>query len=233
MNPDQIKKYIKEAHENAIERGFYECPECGGNGFYHPITNGDGDSDGEEVTCHNCNGTGIDPNKNIGELLMLIVSELSEALEAHRCNHFANWDNYNQYFKDIPKSSIDRSYLEEGSMLMHKIEVQAYFENHVKDTFEDEIADVFLRLFDLCGYLGIEAYFEEMETNIDNIGEMLLRTVKEITNYHFTNDKKIWMAFVLSSVDGICKKLNIPIEKHIKAKMAYNKTREHKHGKEY
>ena len=30
------------------------------------------------------------------------------------------------------------------------------FENNSQDTFEDEIADSFIRLFDLCGGLGID-----------------------------------------------------------------------------
>jgi hypothetical protein len=30
------------------------------------------------------------------------------------------------------------------------------FRTHVKDTFEDEIADAVIRIFDLCGGLGID-----------------------------------------------------------------------------
>lgn len=186
-----IKQLIKEAHDNAVERGFY--PE------------------GED--------------RNIGELLMLIVSELGEALEAHRCGRCADWDLYERDVKD-------HTCLNKSKHQFQKARIVSFMDN-IKDTFDDEIADVFIRLFDLCGYLKIDAYFEEMEIYTDNIGEMLLGVVKEITNYNFCNDKKIWMAFVLSSLDGICQKLNIPIEKHIKAKMAYNRTRPRKHGKEY
>lgn len=53
-----------------------------------------------------------DKERNVGEALMLIVTELGEACEAHRTNNMG-------LFK--------------------------------KDTFEDEIADTFIRLFDLCG----------------------------------------------------------------------------------
>ena len=55
--------------------------------------------------------------RNVGEMLMLVVSELGEAIEAHRTRNFG---------------------LEQ------------------KDTFEDEIADAVIRLFDLCGGLGID-----------------------------------------------------------------------------
>ena len=101
-------------------------------------------------------------DKNTGELLMLIVSELSEALEADRNNRFADTEAC-IFLLDECKGVF-------GDDL---------FKKHIKDTFEDEISDVFLRLFDLCGYL------------------------------------------------------EIPIEKHIAAKMEYNKNRLHKHGKNY
>ncbi|MBU3758374.1 MAG: hypothetical protein FGM27_00365 [Candidatus Omnitrophica bacterium] len=69
-----------------------------------------------------CHGTARekgfwDKPRNVGEMLMLIVSELGEAVEAHRMNR--------------------RGLL-------------------TKDTFEDELADTAIRLFDLCGGLGID-----------------------------------------------------------------------------
>jgi len=58
-----------------------------------------------------------DKERNVGEMLMLIVSELGEAIEAHRHGHLG---------------------------LLKK------------DTFEDELADTAIRLFDMCGGLGID-----------------------------------------------------------------------------
>ena len=37
-----------------------------------------------------------------------------------------------------------------------KEEFKKNFEKHIKDTFEDEIADAFMRLMDLCGEYGID-----------------------------------------------------------------------------
>ena len=96
-----------------------------------------------------------DDPRQTGTLLMLIVSELAEALEADRkgqhvdINKITNWCE--------PQN----------------------FKEKIKDSFEDEIADTFIRLFDLCGYM------------------------------------------------------NIDIEKHIEAKLNFNKTRGYKHGKKY
>ena len=97
--------------------------------------------------------------------LMLIVSELGEALEAHRAGKNANISAYNDYLclKGIESDMIDKE----------------MFEKFMKDTFEDELADSVIRIFDLCG------------------------------------------------------KHNIDIENHIIYKLAYNRTREHKHGKNY
>jgi NTP pyrophosphatase (non-canonical NTP hydrolase) len=80
-----------------------------------------------------------DTERNVGEMLMLVVTELSEALEAHRSGKFFNKAN-------------KINYLESEDM------VQA-FKDNVKDTFEDEIADAMIRLLDMCGGLGIDIDF--------------------------------------------------------------------------
>lgn len=72
-----------------------------------------------------------------GTRLMLIVSEVSEALEAHR--------------KDKHTTCNLRSVMDQDDD-----EFQYDFKNAIKDTFEDEIADAFIRLFDLCGYMDID-----------------------------------------------------------------------------
>jgi len=68
-------------------------------------------------------------DRNMGELLMLIVSELGEALEALRKDK--RQDNYFTYLGD-------------------KCEYV-----WKKDTFEDELADVAIRLFDLAEAEGV------------------------------------------------------------------------------
>ena len=65
---------------------------------------------------------------NIPEKLALIHSEVSEALEA----------------------------LRDGRILGDQEWDPACFKLKVKDTFEDEIADVIIRCLDLCGYLGVD-----------------------------------------------------------------------------
>lgn len=79
-----------------------------------------------------------DTERNVGELLMLITSELGEAMEAHRKGKFANWEAYN---------AADKNDLAQE---------MASFQTHIKDTFEDEIADAVIRLLDLAAGLGID-----------------------------------------------------------------------------
>ncbi len=77
---------------------------------------------------------------NVAEKLMLIVSEVSEAMEADRKGKRADMFGYEYDLK-----------LESGK----KIKTNR-FEFWIKDTFEDELADVAIRLFDLCDAMKID-----------------------------------------------------------------------------
>lgn len=85
--------------------------------------------------------------ENIGQTLMLVVSELSEALEAHRKDKSANI-----HFFDIDCSMG-------CDVMTFKERFKKSFEQNIKDTFEDEVADAFIRLFDLCGALHVDIDF--------------------------------------------------------------------------
>ena len=83
--------------------------------------------------------------KNIGEMLCLVHSEISEALEA---------DRKGKYFKQSPNIddfSSDNEFNDVGERYW-KIE----FESSIKDTFEDEIADAIIRLLDLAAFKSID-----------------------------------------------------------------------------
>lgn len=91
---------------------------------------------------------GFDVSKeNIGQTLMLIVSELSEALEALRKNKRANIDLF------------DFDHVFQSDIIPEDERFKKAFTQSIKDTFEDEIADSFIRLFDLVGGLGIDIDF--------------------------------------------------------------------------
>ena len=232
----KINELIKEAHDNAVERRFYDCPECDGEGTIEGMEvrcyAGCHTEIKTEDECENCDGSGIDPNKNIGELLMLIVSKLGEALEAHRNNRFADWESYARGIQQL-KNSCSMWKDMEGDMMFTK-EGKNYFISYIKDTFEDEIADVFIQLFDLCGYLGIEPETHEDKLYLHknpfiNLYDLLLfitRCISEMQNDLI--DKNNIISSALGYLNSICNMFNIPIEKHIKARMAYDKIKRDK-----
>ena len=88
--------------------------------------------------------------RNVSEMLMLIVSELAEAQEALRKNHYSEKQISKQLHGDIHLDITDEEFV------FQSIAWKEAFETHVKSSFEDEIADVAIRLFDLCGGLGID-----------------------------------------------------------------------------
>lgn len=77
-------------------------------------------------------------DRNVGELLALIHAEVSEALEAHRKDKFADMDSYDM------------------AIIAAEVPFEETFKATIKDTFEDEIADTMIRLFDLAGGLDID-----------------------------------------------------------------------------
>lgn len=94
-----------------------------------------------------------DKPRNTGELLMLVTSELAEALEADRNDRHADTFDLNDLF--ITGSDSINNF-------------KSVFEKDIKDTFEDEIADAVIRLFDLAEGMGIDLEFHikhKMEYN--------------------------------------------------------------------
>lgn len=84
-------------------------------------------------------------NEGINDLptmLLHIIVELSEAVEADRNDKFVKQEDIEKY-----KKIEDEEYR------------NSFFYNKIKDTFEDEIADCFIRLGDLCGKIGIDIDF--------------------------------------------------------------------------
>lgn len=77
--------------------------------------------------------------KNIGEMLCLIHSEVSEALEADRKNNYANVKCF-EVFNDFSRPKHDAF----------------SFESNIKNTFEDELADIMIRVMDLAAFKGID-----------------------------------------------------------------------------
>lgn len=85
---------------------------------------------------------------NVAEKLCLIHSEVSEALEADRKK------KYTRLKKEWHLEGMaDPDY---GHTFNNDLEFAVEFNVSVKDTFEDELADVIIRVLDLCALKGID-----------------------------------------------------------------------------
>ena len=78
--------------------------------------------------------------KNIGEMLCLIHSEVSEALEADRKDRYV-------------LNSVD---IATTNTILDDELFKDTYNIYVKGNFEEEMADVFIRVLDMCAFKGID-----------------------------------------------------------------------------
>lgn len=223
MNQEWINQKIKESYENEVEKWFYGCDCVNGNIC---IDTGSNDLNSKWIKCTKCNGTGI--YRNIDKLLMLIITKLSKAVKAYGENKFSDFENYLN-FKNKAGNTVES--------------FKEAYEKYIKDTFENELANTFIRLFYLCGYLKIGNIlidtFQYLKKDIclpkvDNVFESILSICSAVCMANEENEIKrnAGIVTLFTALYYFCKALNIDIKKHIDLKMEYNKTRPHKHGKE-
>lgn len=82
-------------------------------------------------------------DSSISQRLMLVHTEISEAFEAFRTDHFANRKDFELLMHGCtPGNSPDH--------------FKDSFEKHIKDSMEDEMADAVIRLLAFCGENGID-----------------------------------------------------------------------------
>ncbi len=92
-----------------------------------------------------------DSERETGTLLMLCVSELSEALEADRKGRK---NMLKTFERDMEFARLNDENFNPDDINYDWIVNR--FETTIKDTFEDELADTVIRILDLCGARGID-----------------------------------------------------------------------------
>ena len=170
--------------------------------------------------------------RNTGELFMLIISEASEALEAHR---------------KVRKADLKQLALPNNGNVTDEQWFKISFENCIKDTTADEIADVVIRILDYCASQEIEIKPALLSTTLisldsENFGANLFQICGEIQRAgEYALEGDVWdianakghIHSALTLIIQLCERERIDLLKHIELKMKYNATRERMHGKAY
>lgn len=167
-----------------------------------------------------CNKGFHDTELSDQHCLALIISELSEALEADRKGKsLTGW--HAEYYR-----------IERGSRFYTKL-----FELKIKDTFQDEIADTCIRIFDFCGLKGINVIIPQQ------MKENALKELKDMS----TAEMIFTIQCIICGEEMLMVKMNLTLayllalselkgfdlKFFIEEKMKYNETREYRHGKAY
>ena len=157
--------------------------------------------------------------------VLLIKSEAFEAFEAQRKNKYVKeWEGIGNMIKPLQERQN------------HAVQ---FFIDHIKDTFEDEIADVAIRTLDSLGYefrvknpsFDInECFYYKLRPSEgikkDNAIAILDSNISAING--FSADA---CDYLLSWCETVAAMYNFDLMMHVELKLAYNATRAHKHGK--
>lgn len=118
-----------------------------------------------------------------------------------------------------------------------EVGASAVFEACIKDTWQDELADIMIRLLDYGAFVGFE--FLEYKLDVKNhyddyyeFGSDCLILIENLIQFTFENEKEAIDQSIFCILD-ISSALNCNLEWHIRAKMTYNATRERLHGKKF
>ena len=158
--------------------------------------------------------------------LMLVITEIAEAVQADRKDKHADvakFKEYQGYYKTFISSEEIRA-----------IRFREDFEAYIKNTVEDELADVVIRCLDFAGLRGID-----LAHALDSVDELSMSTFDEWTFTETTYDMCFPLvtgnayAAVISTIEYVfhyCKAKGIGIEWFVGQKMKYNRLRGYRHG---
>lgn len=150
--------------------------------------------------------------------LCLIVSELMEAVEADRIGKRAILPPGGEY-SDLDFQS-DNAYF------------KANFELYIKNSLEDELADVVIRCLDLAGANHVDIHIETpLQIEGKTFTEKVWYLVGVLTNKNFVLPSKLRLT--IRGCLKIAWEYDINLLWHIEKKMMYNSLRDKKHGKRY
>lgn len=162
-----------------------------------------------------------DVRKSNEHCLMLICTEVAELVEADRKSLVADKQKFNEWML---------------SGNPHEHIFGNAFEKWIKNAIEDEFADIYIRLADLAGALGID--FDKMQPcryyrafDRFSFTENAFALIKGLSKDRIAIEKRI--QFGMGFIEDWTKQHGVNLEWHIAQKMKYNQSREIMHGKKY
>ena len=151
--------------------------------------------------------------------LSLVITELSEAVEADRIDRHADLESLNDAASVYPWVRC--------------------FATYVKDTVEDELADAAIRILDLAGLQDCdigEAVTVRLKSADDYILMRAYFKASTFTEAVYTIVENLFFdgyELALLNVFNLAYVMDFDLMEHIRLKMQYNRTRERLHGKKY
>lgn len=172
----------------------------------------------------------LKPDLDINQELMLIITEMSEAIQASRHNRHVSIEGYNTYLEEYDEHFA--------------------YEESLEGTVESEFADIAIRIMSLLGWYDsqkviclmndteirkTEEYHKvEFEHGNYSLPDAMYLIITRMTYFPFScspawmNTLRLQeilvMVFALAHIEGI------DLVEHIKLKMQYNESRPYLHG---
>lgn len=161
---------------------------------------------------------------NYEHLAMLVITELSEAINADRYGRHADMEEYKVWCAFVNEYIIAH----EDRIKRRK----TAFNECIKDTVEGELADACIRLMDMIGYYQIS--FIRDNTFTSDLDKPLCEFCFRVTEALMAPHGEIYACQkALNMLLAYAERVGIDIEWHIHEKMAYNKQRPRLNGKYY
>ncbi|MDQ3273858.1 MAG: hypothetical protein M3Q39_02195 [Actinomycetota bacterium] len=185
--------------------------------------------------------------RNVGELLMLVVSELVEAMEEDRAGRPARWHELTVCPTPEPrkddKRAIERILGKLAAFYAPSLEDFAVLVRNgiaKPEGAATELADAIIRILDLLEprSVGITEIMEDISPRAlpplsDNFSEALFWIVGRVFMAHRVATADLILGRVIWRCCELIERLGEDPEALIREKMAYNATRSFRHGKRY